>query len=494
MDVEVETHLGRIIGLERDGVIQFRGIPYAEAPIGDLRWKPPRMKITLDRDTFDARNFGSICPQPRFELVEGTFIEERQSEDCLFLNVYTPSLDDKKMPVMVFFHGGAFVYGSSSHPLYRKGKLCKYGVVLVTLNYRLGPFGFLRLKDLGDRSLQSSGNEGLLDQLCALKWIKENISFFGGDPDNITLFGESAGAISILCLMAMEEKENLFHKVIIQSGNPDAVFEKEKSNYYAKKFIEVLGIGEKDIMKLKELSAEKLVEAEEKLLNESDEITCFSPNVDGEIIKRKPSEPSFSGRKLPLLIGTNSEEWNIFSVFDKKIRGMDFDELNAKISARVKGLDARKVIDFYREKLRKEKKEPEAWRIYSEFMTHTFFLIPSLKFAERWASFGNPVFVYLFTWSSPYLSGILGACHTLELGFIFGNYDERFFGSGKKANELSEKMQDSWTSFAKTSDPSCESLGIWESYGSSRNIMVLGERCYLTRDPYGDLLSLYEGS
>ncbi|MEO0247771.1 MAG: carboxylesterase family protein, partial [candidate division WOR-3 bacterium] len=171
-----------------------------------------------------------------------------------------------------------------------------------------------------------------------------------------------------------------------------------------------------------------------------------------------------------------------------------FDELRAKISATVKGLDAKKVIHFYREKLRKEKKEPEAWRIYSEFMTHTFFLIPSLKFAERWASFGNPVFVYLFTWPSPYLSGILGACHTLELGFIFGNYDERFFGSGKKAKELSEKMQDSWTSFAKTSDPSCESLGIWESYGSSRNIMVLGERCYLTRDPYGDLLSFYEGS
>lgn len=492
MDVKFDTQFGTIIGLEKDGILQFRGIPYAEAPVGDLRWKPPKPRRFIGSDLLDARDFGNICPQPKFELIEGAFFEERQDENCLFLNVYTPSMDDKRRPVMVFVHGGAFVHGSSSHPLYRRGKLCKYDVVLVTLNYRLGPFGFLRLLDVSEGTLEATGNEGILDQLCALKWVKENIGFFGGDPENITLFGESAGAISILCLMGMEEAEGLFNKVIIQSGNPEAVFTKEKSNYYAERFLEVLGEEGNGISELKKLTSDELVKAEEVLLKEIEEITPFSPNLDGKIIEIKPSELLPTRRKIPLLIGTNSDEWNLFSVLDPKILEMDFDELKSKISRSFPHVDAQIVVDFYREELERKKKVVAPWRIYSEFMTHTFFLLPSLKFAERWASFGNPVFMYLFTWPSPYRSGMLGACHTLELGFIFGNYDERFFGSGKKADELSRKMQEAWTSFAKNGDPSCETLGPWQGYAHSKTVMVLGENCYLKDDPFSDIVNFYE--
>jgi para-nitrobenzyl esterase len=492
MDAVVETKGGKILGRKIGNIFVFKGIPYAEPPLRSMRWMPPKAKEPWE-GIYEATDYRSICPQPQLELIEGALVKEKQSEDCLYLNIYTPGIDGKKRPVMVWIHGGAFMFGSSSHPLYRRGKIAERGVVLVTINYRLGPFGFLRLKDLSEGKIPSTGNEGILDQVCALRWIKENIGAFGGDPDNITLFGESAGGISIGCILIMEETRGLFNRVIIQSGNWEAVFDKEKSNEYARSFLEILKIDKRDIEKLKEIPQEEIVRAEEILLKEEGELTVFSPTIEGEQLKGKPIDLIWEGevRMMPLLIGTNLEEWNLFSLTDSRIMGMDIPKLKSILSASFSEKEVESVVDYYTWKIRRRGIDPEPWRIYSQFMTDTFFLIPTLRTVKRWVYLGLPVYVYLFDWSSPYLGGKMGSCHTLELGFLFGNYDDRFFGSGKEADELSKKMQDAWTSFSRNGDPSCESLGLWPDYGRERKVMVLGKECYLTEDPYREMIEFY---
>ncbi|MCX7857474.1 MAG: carboxylesterase/lipase family protein [Deltaproteobacteria bacterium] len=494
MDVIVETKRGKLAGEKIGELFVFKGVPYAEAPTGFLRWMPPKIKEKWD-GIKEAKQYGCICPQPEFELVEGTLFKEKQNEDCLCLNIYTPGVDDKKRPVIVFIHGGAFMFGSSSHPLYRKGKISsRQNVVLVTINYRLGPFGFLRLKDLGDGRIPSTGIEGILDQICALKWIKENIEVFGGDPENITLVGESAGGISIACILVMEGTENLFKRIVIQSGNAEAVFSGEKATEYARRLLKILGINEKEVEKLRGFSSEELVKAEEALLKESKELTVFSPTIDGDHLKGKPIDILRKEHvsNISLLIGTNLHEWNIFSLTDPRIRSLEIEDIKKVLLKSFSEGSVNQILNYYSERLKKEGIEPKAWRIYSYFMTDTFFLIPTLELVEKWVSFSCPVFLYLFTWPSPYLGGELGSCHTLELGFLFGNYDDRFFGSGRDADRLSKSMQDAWASFARTGDPSCESLGSWSDYGKEKKVMILGKDCFLMEDPHKEVREFYK--
>lgn len=487
MDWVVETKKGKIIGEKEGNLIVFKGVPYAEPPTGPLRWQPPMEKKTYE-EIVEAKSYGCVCPQPEFEFFKGMAFREKQSEDCLYLNIYTPGIDGKKRPVMIWIHGGAFVMGSSSYPLYRKGKLSiRSDVVTVTINYRLGPFGFLRLKDITGGKIDSTGNEGLLDQILAIKWVKENIEFFGGDPENITLFGESAGAVSIACILAMDGTLDLFQKIIMQSANPEAVFEKSKSNQYAKNFLECLNLNERDVEKLRSISCEELVLAEEELLKKTGEITVFSPNVDGEYLKYRPADiQGIKKSSIPLLIGTNLNEWNFFYLTDPKIQKMDMEDVRKIIQMSFPGKKADMILNYY---YNRQKSYP--WEIYCQFMTDTFFLLPTIRFVEKWISFDFPVFFYLFEWPSPYLEGKLGACHTLELGFLFGNYDERFFGKGKEADELSRKMQDAWTSFARFGDPSCESIGEWPDYRKEKKVMILGKECYLKEDPHREKVEFY---
>lgn len=492
MEMIVETKTGKVCGEKIGNLFIFKGIPYAEPPLGQMRWMPPKKKEPWN-DIWEAKEYKPISPQPEFEFMEGALFKEKQSEDCLYLNIYTPGPDEKKRPVMVWIHGGAFMVGSSSHPLYRKGRLANNDVVLVTINYRLGAFGFLRLKDIGVGKIPSTGNEGLMDQICAIKWVRDNIEFFGGDPENITLFGESAGGISIACILAMEKNKNLFNKVIIQSGNAEAVFDKEKSTEYARTFLKILNIPERNVEGIMDFSQDHLVKAEEELLKKSGELTVFSPTIDDEHLIGRPIDLIKKERisEMPLLIGTNLHEWNLFSITNPEILNMDIGDLKTILRRYFSEKDIEEVICFYSDKLEREKAKLETWRIYSQFMTDTFFLLPTLRIVEKWVSFGVPVFLYLFTWPSPYLKGRLGACHTLELGFLFGNYDERFFGSGQYADELSKKMQGAWTAFAKTGNPSCESIGMWSDFGKERKVMILGKECYLMENPHRDVIEFY---
>ena len=216
----IETKSGKIKGSYQDGLYIFKGIPYAAPPVGEFRWLPPQ-PVKPWKGVRQAQTFGPIAPQNgALSLAPEYQVEEPQSEDCLYLNVWSPGADGSRRPVLVWIHGGAFNRGSGSSPMYPGTTLARRGnVVVVTLNYRLGALGFLHLKKLTGGRIPATGNEGLLDQIAALQWVRDNIAHFGGDPDNVTVFGESAGGMSIGCLLAMPQARGLFHKAILQSGS-----------------------------------------------------------------------------------------------------------------------------------------------------------------------------------------------------------------------------------------------------------------------------------
>src|SRR5579863_10236654 len=220
MRATASTCYGRLEGDEQDGLIVFKGVPFAAAPVGVRRWLPPERQAPWT-GVRDARRFGAVAPQNPVtnQALAAMKIEQAHSEDCLNLNLWTPGLDGARRPVMVWIHGGGFTIGAGSQEIYNGAVLAKRGdSVIVTINYRLGPLGFLRLNDVTQGRIPSSGNEGLLDQIAALQWVRDNIAEFGGDPDNVTIFGESAGGMSVGAILAMPSARGLFHKAIPQSG------------------------------------------------------------------------------------------------------------------------------------------------------------------------------------------------------------------------------------------------------------------------------------
>ena len=215
----VNSKQGKLQGLKEDNLFVFKGIPFAAPPVGKFRWMPPQ-PVSLWTGVRPALEYGTIAPQkPMSGGFMGQGKPEPQSEDCLYLNVYTPGIDNKRRPVMVWIHGGAFSVGSGSEKMFQSGKIAQRGdVVLVTINYRLGALGFLNLDKVTGGKIPSTGNEGLLDQVAALEWVRDNIAAFGGDPENVTIFGESAGGMSVASLMVLPAASGLFHKAIIESA------------------------------------------------------------------------------------------------------------------------------------------------------------------------------------------------------------------------------------------------------------------------------------
>src|SRR5271166_1230387 len=239
----VSTGCGKLDGDEQDGLLVFKGVPFAAVPDGPRRWLPPEKPATWT-GVRDARRFGAVAPQNPVtnQALAAMKIEQAQSEDCLNLNLWTPGLDGARRPVMVWIHGGGFTIGAGSQEIYNGAALAKRGdVVVVTINYRLGPLGFLRLADVTNGRIPSTGNEGLLDQIAALEWVRDNIGEFGGDPGNVTIFGESAGGMSVGTLLAAPPARGLFHKAIPQSGACHTGAPRELSNRNAERIMSRLG-------------------------------------------------------------------------------------------------------------------------------------------------------------------------------------------------------------------------------------------------------------
>ncbi len=497
-DGVVEVRGGRIRGVKRRDLWTFSGVPYAGSPAGHRRWRPPAPPEPWT-GIRECDRFTAIAPQtPGF--VESSLGGEpdEMSEDCLSLNVWTPGLDNGRRPVMVWVHGGSFVRGSGASHLYRGGRLAEEGdVVVVTINYRLGLLGFLAhpaLDEPGQTWLDGqpwsgSGNWGLADQVAALWWVHDHIAGFGGDPGNVTLFGESAGGMSVSALLAVPRARGLFHRAIVQSGPPYTATVDQAATR-AEQLATRLGVPMTRAA-LERVPVDDLVRATsgggEISADNDDSGLLLVPVVDGGLLPVAPEVAVATGSvaDVPLLIGTNRDESTFFTVGNADLASLDDEGLRRW--ARRLTLDpgqASRLVDQMRG-TRAARGEPVAPRdLWAAIATEFVFRLPSVRFADAHAAVAMPgvgTYCYLFTWESPALGGYLGSCHALELPFVFGTVHnpavQGFCGGGEDAFALSALMRRAWTTFARTGAPgpmapSSAEWPVWEA--GTRPTAVLG--------------------
>jgi para-nitrobenzyl esterase len=491
---------GKIEGRFEEGLYVFRGIPYAAPPLGRLRWQPPA-PVEPWTGTGTASSFAPIAPQipPPPGVLDVLAALEPQAEDCLYLNIWSPGLDDKRRPVLFWIHGGAFTMGAGSQPLFDGHHLSTRGdVVVVSINYRLGMLGFLNLERATGGNIPATGNEGFLDQIAALQWVRDNIAGFGGDPGNVTVFGESAGGMSIGCLLAMPAAQGLFHKAILQSGVTVPPGDADPKTGEA--LLEALGIGPSNTDTLREVPPEKLLNVEMKLRiraagpGEPVRITVTAPGVDGKTLPRMPLDAAAQGLipKIPLLIGTNLEEWKLFGFMDPHASKMDEAMMVDRLKFFLGSAYNPEIAEVYRIAKGRRGESDNPYELLSAIASDFMFRIPALQMVDSAQRHGAPVYNYLFTWRSPALAGVLGACHGLEIGFVFGTHDEVFCGRGAEADRLSKSMQDAWVAFARTGDPSCKAVGKWPRYGNRRATMMLGKKCTIQEGPNEEERQVWE--
>jgi para-nitrobenzyl esterase len=484
---------GQLEGTYQEGVFSFKGVPFAAPPVGERRWLPPQ-PVEPWQGVLQADQFGMVAPQNPMPGGPGPQGEpEPQSEDCLYLNIWSPGLDRERRPVMVWIHGGAFTIGSGSSPTFEGSILARRNdVVVVTVNYRLNLLGFLNLREATGGKIPATGNEGLLDQVAALKWVQEHIATFGGDPDNVTIMGESAGSMSIACLLTIPAAKGLYHKAVLQSGVGTTTTSLEKAAEVGRLFLEVTGIRNDDVDALRALTVEELLAAEmdlrKRMANpwEPVRITVTEPVVDGEVLTQMPTHAIAAGvsKDIPMIIGTNLEEWKLFVMGEPNKQKIDRAEIVRRLGHSIPPEYADAIVERYYRARSQRGDDTSPVELLSAINTDLMFRIPALQMVEAQQRHNPAVFNYLFTYQSPVLDGVLGACHALEMGFVFGTHDDLFCGTGPEADRLSETMQDAWTSFARTGNPSCAALGDWPAYGDSRTTMILDTQCRLEPAPY----------
>ena len=400
-------------------------------------------------------------------------------EDCLYLNVWTPRCDDARRPVMVWIHGGAFVLGAGSHGVYDGTHLAALGVVVVTINYRLGAFGFLAL-ELANNGAPGSGAEGIADQILALDWVRRNIASFGGDPDNVTIFGESAGGMSVSTLLASPAAQGLFHKAIAQSGAAHIGHDPDRSARVARALLEEMGLEPRETGKATEAPYSALIAAQIALIAKTNAgkdsrklgALPFQPTIDGAIIPTRPIDllRQGAGASVPLMTGTTREEWKLFTSANPAMRLMSAKNFTERVE-RMAGDLAPKMLEAY--------DHGSPYERFNAMMTDKAFVVPAARLAETQTRVA-PVFTYRFDWRSNFLGGLMGACHALDIGFTFGTYNKSlagaFFGTGMAADVLARDFMASWVVFAATGDPSTSATGIWPRYDAdTRPTMIFGD-------------------
>lgn len=490
MTTIVETKEGSLQGVVEGDVTVFRGIPYAQPPIGDLRFRPPRPAEPWT-GVRDCDTFGFVAPQPSGLGMAGQGTPEEQSEDCLHLNVWTPACDDAARPVMVWIHGGSFVTGSGSGAFYRGQHLAARGdVVVVTINYRLGALGFLAHPDLRDDETGSSGNWGLLDQVAALQWVQANITNFGGDPTNVTIFGESAGSMSVSCLVGSPLTQGLFRRAIAQSGGPYAM-SGDAARTSAERLCAIAGVA--GVGELRDLDVAALLAAQVQLgvdAAQSGVGIVLAPAVDEGLLPEHPLTAIRNGVAAgkELLVGTNLHEMKLWVVGNRKLTGGDEAYILRRLERTV-GERAADALAAYKAARSDRGDDLTPIELWTAIESDRVFRVPSLEMCEAAAANGDAVYDYLFTWESPAVGGLLGSCHALEIPFVFGTLTtpgiERFTGEGPEAIALSEKMQDAWLAFARSGDPSTGALGSWPRYDADRRAtMILGRDTAVADAPY----------
>jgi para-nitrobenzyl esterase len=494
-----DTASGKVQGAFDDGILVFRGIPYAAPPVGALRFKPPA-KAAPWQGVRDATQFGARAMQKEGAIALAPAIREvfsdpelqPVSEDCLFLNVWTPALDDGgDRPVMVWLHGGAFISGNGSQPRVDGTNLARKGnVVVVTLNHRLGAFGYLHLAEIGGADYAASGNVGMLDIVAALEWVRDNIARFGGDPDNVMIFGESGGGAKSCMLMAMPSAQDLFHKAIVQSGPSVETMDAAAATETARAVMKELGVA--SVADLVAVPAEKLLAAQNAVLARISALSFanrrrqgFNPVIDGNIVPGGPFAPTAPAiaKNIPLMIGTNRDEMNLF--FGMAPWAENATDANLADAARqFLGDRTQEIVAAYR----KADPAASARDLVLRIATDQSIRLPSLTIADRKvAQGGAPVYVYLFTWATPVANGKLGSCHALEIPFVFDNLDKtRLTGDAPTRGVLADAMSRAWIEFAYKDDPNNGAIPHWAPYDTGqRPTMVFDVQCRVINDPLG---------
>jgi len=476
-----ETVAGRLRGTRAGGVAAFLGVPYAAPPVAADRWGAPRPAPGWS-GLREAQAPGPIAPQSPSPF-DGLLFPERgsvQDEACLTLNIWTPSCDDARRPVMVWIHGGGFTIGAGSQSLYDGRHLVRAGgVVVVTLNYRLGALGFLRLEGVTGGRLPASGNEGLLDVVAALQWVRDNIAAFGGDPANVTLFGESAGAMMTGALLAMPSARGLFHHAILQSGAGHTALTVDEADAVAARFLALAGVAAGDVAALCALPVARLLAAQQALLAEAPRsglgFLPLKPVIDGTLLPTLPIDAVRTGtaRDITLLAGVTADEWTLFAGLNSQLAQLDKEGLRRRLGYLFGGEEVTALLGIYPDRLRARGIEPSPVEIVIAVMGDLWFREPCVRLLEAQAQYRDDTYGYLFDWTARPRQ--LRACHTIELGFVFGWLDRGFNGHGPAAERLAATVQVAWTHVAHHGRPDAPSVGDWPTWRANESqAMTLG--------------------
>jgi para-nitrobenzyl esterase len=507
----VDTTAGKIAGTMERRVFTFKGVPYGATTARKRRFLPPlpaepwsKMRYCID--------YGPIAPQTGalVDCVQAASDEQTmgmrrhlpQSEDCLVLNIWTPGVGDGgKRPVMLWLHGRGYDSGAGSETMYNGANLARRGnLVVVTINHRLNVFGYLHLADI-NADFAGSGVAGMLDAVLALTWVHDNIANFGGDPGNVTIFGESGGGSKVSTLLGLPSAKGLFNKAIIESGPGLRGVEPKDATAFAERLLARLNIKKDGVHKIQDLPMGQIQEAAGKLIGGRSSLgmaspggltTRLAPTVDGKHYPIHAFDPVASpiSAGIPVMIGTNRHENATFLTLDPKRRRLTDAELRERMLALL-GDKVDSVINTYK----KTRPEATPWDLFVA-LTSEGTRRASIALAERKAAASSaPVFTYLLTWETDYYGDLFRACHVLEIPFVFDNVDDIALTGGRPDKyQLRDSISDAWIAFARTGNPSHSGIPDWPAYSArNRATMILDVPCRVEVDPFREELNAWEG-
>ncbi len=504
----VETTAGKVRGGIADGIHIFRGIPYGSQMVDKRRFMPP-LPVEKWAGVRDMLELGNISPQGRMALGSGTrsiallmtpVWPNTQSEDCLNLNVWTPIVNSGgKRPVMVWLHGGGFETGSGNSPMNEGTNLARRGdVVVVAVNHRLGPFGYLHLGDLAGANSEfaRAGNVGMLDIVLALQWVRDNIERFGGDPNTVMIHGESGGGRKVSTMLAMPAAKGLFRRAAIQSGPGLKFPSNETQTKRTVYLLQELGLSKNDLAKLQDIPADKLVAAGASASNKLraefgegapiSESYGFAPTI-GPDLPRSPFDPIAPdvSEDIPVLIGTNRHEMALSFATNEQFDEVSDAQLLEQARSRV-GNYADELLNVYRNSYPKVSRRVLLLLLASDF-SHR---MDSIKLAERrFALHRAPTYMYRFDWETPVLNRLMLAAHSFEIPHVFDNAQlcSGMTGGGPDAVAMASNMCSAWIAFARIGNPHHSALPDWPSYNTStRATMLFNDVSVLSSDPGKD--------